>query len=69
MARITIYDLHTTDGKKLIFNLNNMELTSIFGGEYDDAYQVLKYGAKALEFVFAIYAIDTILLLTQAFKK
>ncbi|MDD1417445.1 hypothetical protein MEN41_23515 [Dolichospermum sp. ST_con] len=69
MAKITISDPHTTDEKKFIANLNEMDYVSIFGGEYNPANQILYYGIKGLEFVLAIYAIDTISLLTKTFKK
>ncbi|MBS3030393.1 MAG: hypothetical protein HCA25_26070 [Dolichospermum sp. DET50] len=69
MANITISNLHSADEKEFITNLNKMDYVSIFGGEYNSANQILYYGIKGLEFVLAIYAIDTISLLTKTFKK
>jgi len=69
MAKLTISDLHNVHEKKFIINLDDMDSISIFGGEYNDVHQILNYGVKALEFVLTIYAIDTISLLTRAFKK
>ena len=58
MANIIISDLDNADEKKFIFNLNNLDKASIFGGGYNDVNQILNYGIKALEFVLVIYAID-----------
>ena len=69
MANIIISDLDNADEKKFIFNLNNLDKASIFGGEYNNANQILNYGVKALEFVLIIYAIDAISLLTKTFRK
>jgi hypothetical protein len=69
MANIIISDLDNADEKKFIFNLNNLDKASIFGGGYNDVNQILNYGIKALEFVLVIYAIDSISFLTKAFKK
>jgi hypothetical protein len=69
MANIIISNLDNANEKKFIINLNNMDAVSVFGGEYNNANQILNYGIKGLEFVLAIYAIDTISLLTKAFKK
>ncbi|MBD1216497.1 MAG: hypothetical protein LW814_02720 [Anabaena sp. CoA2_C59] len=69
MANIIISDLDNADEKKFIFNLNNLDKASIFGGGYNDVNQILNYGIKALEFVLVIYAIDSISFLTKTFKK
>jgi hypothetical protein len=69
MANIIISDLDNADEKKFIFNLNNLDKASIFGGGYNDVNQILNYGIKALEFVLVIYAIDRISFLTKTFKK
>ena len=69
MANIIISDLDNADEKKFIFNLNNLDKASIFGGGYNDVNQILNYGIKAIEFVLVIYAIDSISFLTKTFKK
>ena len=69
MANIIISYLDNADEKKFIFNLNNLDKASIFGGGYNDVNQILNYGIKALEFVLVIYAIDSISFLTKTFKK
>ncbi|MBD2666161.1 hypothetical protein B6N60_02212 [Richelia sinica FACHB-800] len=68
MAKIKINDLQVDDVDKFLTNINNIESQFIFGGEHTSVYQVLNYGVKALEFALAIYAIDTITLLTKSFK-
>ena len=69
MAIIRISNLENTDEKKFIINLSNLDAVSVFGGEYNNANQILNYGVKALEFVLVIYAIDAISLLTKTFRK
>ena len=51
MANIRISNLENTDEKKFIINLSNLDAVSVFGGEYNNASQILNYGVKALEFV------------------
>jgi hypothetical protein len=65
MASIRIYDLHNSQEIKFINDLDNMELISLFGGEDNDVNQIFYYGVKGLEFMLAIYAIDSILFLTN----
>ena len=43
MANIIISDLDNADEKKFIFNLNNLDKASIFGGGYNDVNQILNY--------------------------
>ncbi|AFW93491.1 hypothetical protein ANA_C10697 [Anabaena sp. 90] len=69
MANIRISNLENTDEKKFIINLSNLDAVYVFGGEYNNASQILNYGVKALEFVLVIYAIDAISLLTKTFRK
>jgi hypothetical protein len=69
MASIRIYDLHNSEEIKFINDLNNMELISLFGGEDNDINQIFYYGVKGLEFMLAIYAIDSILLLTNKVRN
>jgi hypothetical protein len=65
MASIRIYDLHISPEIEFIKDLNNMELSSSFGGGDNDMNQIFYYGVKGLEFMLVIYAIDSILLLTK----
>jgi hypothetical protein len=69
MASIRIYDLHNSEEIKFINDLNNMELISLFGGEDNDVNQIFYYGVKGLEFMLAIYAIDSILFLTNKVRN
>jgi hypothetical protein len=46
-----------------------MELISLFGGEDNDINQIFYYGVKGLEFMLAIYAIDSILFLTNKVRN
>lgn len=69
MASIRIYDLHNSEEIKFINDLNNMELISLFGGENNDVNQIFYYGVKGLEFMLAIYAIDSILFLTNKVRN
>ena len=69
MANIRISNLENTDEKKFIINLSNLDAVYVFGGEYNNANQILNYGVKALEFVLVIYSIDAISLLTKTFRK
>jgi hypothetical protein len=69
MASIRIYDLHNSEEIKFINDLNNMELISLFGGEDNDINQIFYYGVKGLEFMLAIYAIDSILFLTNKVRN
>jgi hypothetical protein len=69
MVSIRIYDLHNSEEIKFINDLNNMELISLFGGEDNDVNQIFYYGVKGLEFMLAIYAIDSILFLTNKVRN
>lgn len=69
MAIIRIYDLHNSEEIKFINDLNNIELVSLFGGEGNDINQLFYYGVKGLEFMLAIYAIDSILCLTKKVRN
>jgi hypothetical protein len=69
MASIRIYDLHNSQEIKFINDLDNMELISLFGGEDNDVNQIFYYGVKGLEFMLAIYAIDSILFLTNKVRN
>lgn len=69
MLSIRIYDLHNSEEIKFINDLNNMELISLFGGEDNDVNQIFYYGVKGLEFMLAIYAIDSILFLTNKVRN
>jgi hypothetical protein len=69
MAKIIIADLDNIDDQEFMINLNNLDSSSVFGGEYNNVHQILNYGVKALEFVLVIYAIDTITSLTKIFNK
>ena len=69
MVSIRIYDLHNSEEIKFINDLNNMELISLFGGEDNDINQIFYYGVKGLEFMLAIYAIDSILFLTNKVRN
>ncbi|GCL40452.1 hypothetical protein [Dolichospermum planctonicum] len=69
MASIRIYDLHNSQEIKFINDLNNMELLSLFGGEDNDVNQIFYYGVKGLEFMLAVYAIESILFLTNKVRN
>ena len=69
MVSIRIFDLHNSEEIKFINDLNNMELISLFGGEDNDINQIFYYGVKGLEFMLAIYAIDSILFLTNKVRN
>ena len=69
MASIRIYDLHNSQEIKFINDLDNMELISLFGGADNDVNQIFYYGVKGLEFMLAIYAIDSILFLTNKVRN
>jgi len=69
MASIRIYDLHNSQEIEFINDLDNMELISLFGGEDNDVNKILYYGVKGLEFMLAIYAIDSILFLTNKVRN
>lgn len=69
MAIIRIYDLHNSEKIKFIKDLNNIELVSLFGGEDNDINQLFYYGVKGLEFMLAIFAIDSILFLTNKVRN
>jgi len=69
MVSIRIYDLHNSEEIKFINDLNNMELISLFGGEDNDVNQIFYYGVKGLEFMLAIYAIDSILFLRNKVRN
>ena len=69
MASIRIYDLHNSEEIKFINDLNNMELISLFGGEDNDVNQIFYYGVKGLEFMLVVYAIESILFLTNKVRN
>jgi hypothetical protein len=69
MASIRIYDLHSSQKIKFINDLNNTELLSLFGGEDNDVNQIFYYGVKGLEFMLAVYAIESILFLTNKVRN
>ena len=69
MASIRIYDLHNSEEIKFINDLDNMELISLFAGEDNDVNKILYYVVKGLEFMLAIYAIDSILFLTNKVRN
>ncbi|MFM8007385.1 MAG: hypothetical protein ACKO86_21135, partial [Dolichospermum sp.] len=65
MTNITINDLHIFQEIEFINDLNHTELLSLFGGEDNDINQIFYYGVKGLEFMLAIYAMESILFLTN----
>ncbi|WP_016950448.1 hypothetical protein [Anabaena sp. PCC 7108] len=67
MARIIIADLHPLDSEVFINELTSTDSQSVFGGQDNYRPQVLEVGAKALEFVLVIAAIDAISFLTSSF--
>ena len=69
MASIRIYDLHISQKIKFINDLNNTELLSLFGGEDNDVNRIFYYGVKGLEFMLAVYAIESILFLTNKVRN
>ena len=69
MVSIRIYDLHNSEEIKFINDLNNMELISLFGGEDNDVNQIFYYGVKGLEFMLVVYAIESILFLTNKVRN
>jgi hypothetical protein len=69
MATIRIYDLHISQEIEFIKDLNNRELSSSFGGGDNDMNQIFYYGVKGLEFMLAIFAIDSILFLTNKVRN
>jgi len=69
MASIRIYVLHNSEEIKFINDLNNMELLSLFGGEDNDVNQIFYYGVKGLEFMLVVYAIESILFLTNKVRN
>ena len=69
MARITIYDLNTTQETLLIHEISNMESVSIFGGNSDNFHELVKFGIKSMEFILLAYAIDYISYLGSSFNS
>lgn len=69
MASIRIYDLHSSQEIEFIKDLNNMELSSSFGCGDNDMNQIFYYGVKGLEFMLAVYAIESILFLTNKVRN
>ncbi|MDB9466361.1 hypothetical protein PN480_17990 [Dolichospermum circinale CS-1225] len=69
MASIRIYDLPISQEIEFIKDLNNTELLSLFGGEDNDVNRMFYYGVKGLEFMLAIFAMDSILFLTNKMRN